>query len=257
MAWVTSSPTSSSAVKPRFSSPQALNCRVTRDLASSRAASSWGRSAGSRARAGRPPPPRTAGRPGPTAGRAAGRGGRLCRAPKTPPTSDHVPNRSLTELGQSVLDPRPHREAAGETRAANVSMFHAVDVGKQVEAIRSHLRNPRKPQLRSLLRQAPEPPRTPHDASSERCRPERVTEKTRSEPPSLLPAQRECAQSVKRASRSIAHPAHSGQTGLARPVAPAGSIPLTPEASWLLVPRATTPTPEWRHALQPTPPRQE
>lgn len=117
--------------------------------------------------------------------------------------------------------------------------FDVLDPAIHVE----HPASSAKPQVRHPSRPAPESPRTPHDASSERCRPGRVTEKTRSEQLSRLAAQRECDQSVKRASRSTARPSHSGQTELPRPVAPAGSVPLTPEASWLIMTRATTPAP--------------
>src|SRR5690606_30385505 len=58
-----------------------------------------------------------------------------------------------------------------------------------------------KPLVKHPSLQAKKLPRTPRATSSERYRPERVTEKTRSEQLSRLAAQRECAQSVKRASR--------------------------------------------------------
>jgi hypothetical protein len=52
-------------------------------------------------------------------------------------------------------------------------------------------------QVRAPLQQAPKSPRTPHDASSEGCRPERVPGKPRSEPVSRLIALLADAQSVK------------------------------------------------------------
>lgn len=81
------------------------------------------------------------------------------------------------------------------------------------------LRAPGKLQVRAPLQRAPESPRTPHDASSERRRPEHVMEKPRSETISQLAVLRVAAWSVKRASWP------TGGEQAAEAMSPIGSAP--------------------------------
>jgi hypothetical protein len=98
-----------------------------------------------------------------------------------------------------------------------MNRLHVIHSGKQIKRHRPRLRSSIKLQVRAPLKQAPNPPRTPHATSSERCRPERVTEKTRSAPVSRLAAPGAGTQNVYRASRPPVRPLLFGRNRLPRP----------------------------------------
>ncbi len=93
--------------------------------------------------------------------------------------------------------------------------------------------------------QAPRSPRTPHDASSERCRPERITEKPRSETISQLAVLRVGTWSVKRASQPTV-----GEQA-AKASSPSGSASAGSGRQLTSCPAPYVRPTSWSHAGQP------
>lgn len=141
--------------------------------------------------------------------------------PQVPAVADRVilrtpwcrTNRISAQASECPLAPT-------ETKAAHPPAGHTSTGLRETQLPRTSL--PRPPQEnksagQNPCQQAPESPRTPRGASSERCRPEAAAEKARSKAVSRLAVQLESGQSVRRASsRPQARPPALGRL-LGRP----------------------------------------